>query len=49
MIQRMNENDKIVSRYMDDKVFEDAAFALLSRVIYDTIPAMDTVVFDREE
>jgi type I restriction enzyme R subunit len=39
MIQRMGENDKIVSRYMDDKAFEDAAFAVLSKVIYDTIPA----------
>jgi type I restriction enzyme R subunit len=39
MIQRMGENDKIVSRYMDDKAFEDAAFAVLSRVIYETIPA----------
>jgi type I restriction enzyme R subunit len=41
MIQRMSENDKIVSRYMDDKVFEDAAFAVLSKVIYETIPADD--------
>ena len=39
MILRMNENDKIVSRYMDDKAFEDAAFAVLSKVIYETIPA----------
>ncbi|WP_028578468.1 type I restriction endonuclease subunit R [Desulfomicrobium escambiense] len=38
MIQRMSENDKIVSRYMDDKDFENAAFGVLSRVIYDTIP-----------
>lgn len=38
MIQRMGENDRIVSRYMDDKAFEDAAFAVLSRVIYETIP-----------
>lgn len=38
MIQRMSENDKIVSRYMDDK-----AFAVLSKVIYDTIPATDAV------
>lgn len=38
MIQRMSENDKIVTRYMDDKSFEDAAFAVLSRVIYDSIP-----------
>jgi type I restriction enzyme R subunit len=43
MIQRMSENDKIVSRYMDDKAFEDAAFAVLSKVIYDTIPATDAV------
>jgi type I restriction enzyme R subunit len=41
MIQRMSENDAIVSRYMDDKAFEDAAFAVLSKVIYDTIPATD--------
>jgi type I restriction enzyme R subunit len=40
MIQRMSENDKIVTRYMDDKSFEDAAFAVLSRVIYDAIPEM---------
>jgi len=39
MIQRMSENDKIVSRYMDDKAFEDAAFEVLSKVIYEMIPA----------
>ena len=39
MIQRMNENDEIVTRYMDDKVFENAAFAVLSKVIYESIPA----------
>ncbi|MCG8342922.1 MAG: type I restriction endonuclease [Chlorobiales bacterium] len=38
MIRRMGENDKIVTRYMDDKAFEDVAFAVLSRVIYETIP-----------
>ena len=38
MIQRMGENDKIVTRYMDDKAFENEAFAVLSKVIYDTIP-----------
>lgn len=42
MIQRMSENDKIVSRYMDDKSFEDAAFAVLSKVIYDAIPGSNT-------
>lgn len=44
MIQRMGENDKIVSRYMDDKAFEDAAFAVLSKVIYETIPAEGNAV-----
>ena len=48
MLQRMNENDKIVSRYMDDKAFEDEAFAVLSKVIYDTIPATDAMDFDGE-
>jgi len=38
MIRRMGENDRIVTRYMDDKAFEDAAFAVLSRVIYEAIP-----------
>ena len=38
MIRRMGENDKIVTRYMDDKAFEEAAFAVLSRVIYEAIP-----------
>lgn len=41
MIQRMSENDRIVTRYMDDRTFEDTAFAVLSRVIYETIPAAD--------
>lgn len=39
MVQRMGENDKIVTRYMDDQEFSAAAFQILSRTIYDTIPA----------
>ena len=39
MIQRMSENDKIVTRYMDDKDFERTAFGVLSKVIYESIPA----------
>ena len=38
MIQRMSDNDKIVTRYMDDKEFGDAAFTVLSKSIYDSIP-----------
>ena len=39
MVQRMSDNDKIVTRYLDDKSFKDAVFAVLSRDIYDSIPA----------
>lgn len=38
IVQRMSDNDKIVTRYMDDKEFGGAAFALLSRAIYESIP-----------
>ncbi len=38
MVQRLADNDKIVTRYMDDKEFGSAAFAVLSRAIYDSIP-----------
>ena len=38
MIQRMGENDKIVTRYMDDKAFGNVAFGVLSKVIYESIP-----------
>ena len=41
MVQRMADNDKIVTRYMDDKEFGSAAFAVLSKAIYDSIPASD--------
>ncbi len=38
MVQRMTDNDQIVTRYMDDKAFGDAAFSVLSKAIYDSIP-----------
>ena len=37
----MADNDKIVTRYMDDKEFGSAAFAVLSQAIYDSIPSKD--------
>jgi type I restriction enzyme R subunit len=43
MIQRLSDNDKIVTRYMDDKDFESAAFSVLSRAIYDSIPKSRTM------
>jgi len=38
MVQRMSDNDKIVTRYVDDKEFESAAFSVLSKAIYEAIP-----------
>lgn len=42
MVQRMADNDKIVTRYMDDKEFGDAAFTVLSKAIYEAIPPNST-------
>ena len=39
MIQRMAENDKIVTRYMDDGDFQRTAFPILAREIFDAIRA----------
>src|SRR6185437_2316338 len=41
MVERMADNDKIVTRYMDDKEFGDAAFRVLSKAIYDSIPSSE--------
>ena len=37
MIQRMGENDKIVTRYMDDSEFQNSAFPILAKEIFDAI------------
>jgi hypothetical protein len=37
MIERMTENDKIVTRYMDDAEFQKAAFPILAREIFESI------------
>jgi type I restriction enzyme, R subunit len=37
MIQRMGENDKIVTRYMDDPEFQNSAFPILAKEIFDAI------------
>jgi type I restriction enzyme R subunit len=42
MVERMADNDKIVTRYMDDKEFGDAAFTVLSKAIYESIPSDDS-------
>lgn len=42
MVQRMMENDKIVTRYMDDSTFQRTAFPILSKAIFDAIRRGDT-------
>jgi len=37
MIQRMSENDSIVTRYMDDNNFQKAIFPILAKEIYKSI------------
>ena len=37
----LHVKDKIVTRYMDDKEFGSAAFAVLSKAIYDSIPPVE--------
>jgi type I restriction enzyme, R subunit len=37
MIERMGENDKIVTRYMADRDFQSSAFPILAREIFQTI------------
>ena len=44
MVERMADNDKIVTRYMDDKEFGDAAFAVLAKAIYESIPSDEASV-----
>ena len=39
MIQRMAENDKIVTRYMDDGEFQRTAFPILAKEIFDAVRA----------
>jgi len=39
MIQRLADNDEIVTRYMDDEAFQGAAFPILTREIFASINA----------
>jgi type I restriction enzyme, R subunit len=39
MIQRMSENDKIVTRYMADPEFQNSAFPILAREIFEAVRA----------
>ena len=39
MIERMGENDRIVTRYVSDKEFQGSAFPVLAREIFETVRA----------
>ena len=41
MIERMGENDKIVTWYMEDMAFQGLAFPILAREIFDAVRARD--------
>jgi type I restriction enzyme R subunit len=41
MIDRMAENDKIVTRYMADQEFQGAAFPILAKEIFEAIRSKD--------
>jgi type I restriction enzyme R subunit len=38
MVQRMSEDDKIVARYRDDQEFQNTAFPILAKAIFETVP-----------
>ncbi len=42
MIERLGENDDIVTRYMEDGAFQGAAFPLLAKAIFDQVQANAT-------
>jgi len=42
MIERMADNDRIVSRYMADPEFQRSAFPILAREIFAAIRARDS-------
>ena len=41
MILRMADNDKIVTRYMDDQEFQNSAFPILAKEIFESIRSED--------
>ena len=42
MVQRLADNDKIVTRYMDDLEFQNVAFPLLARDVFAAIRARES-------
>ena len=39
IIERMTENDEIVTRYMEDRDFQGSAFPILAREIFESVRA----------
>ena len=39
MLERMGENDRIVTRYVSDEEFQGSAFPVLAREIFETVRA----------
>ena len=37
MLERMSDNDAIVTRYMSDREFQDTAFPILARAIFEAV------------
>jgi len=48
MIERMAENDQIVTRYMEDKDFRGSAFPILAHEIFSTIRADRVATFSTD-
>jgi type I restriction enzyme R subunit len=42
MVERMEQNDKIVTRYMADREFQATAFPILAREIFDAVRAANS-------
>jgi len=42
LIQRMADNDRIVTRYMDDAEFQNVAFPILAKEIFDAVRAKES-------
>jgi type I restriction enzyme R subunit len=49
MIERMSENDKIVTRYMADQDFQSSAFPILAREIFEDVRSRATNASSSEQ
>jgi type I restriction enzyme R subunit len=49
MIERMGENDRIVTRYMADQDFQSSAFPILAREIFEDVRSRATNASSSEQ